>query len=428
MDLKVTAENYCAIVVKIEKVYPLKNCDNVVGTKILGNQIIVSNQTSVGLIGLYFPTGSKLSEDYIKNNNLFRDSQLNLDGEKKGFFEKNCRVKAVLFRKHESNGFFMPLTSLSYLGVDLSKFKVGDQFNEIDGVEISTKYLPTEKRASNAVSSLEKMGIVENQFQLHGNTQEFANRLDYIELDSVISVTVKIHGTSAVFGKVLGYNRLSIWQKIKQFFGEKYPKLKYMPVAASRSTIKNPLKKLNGFDLWCDNANKLLGDITDGTLVYGEIVGHFPDGKFIQKNYDYKLAKDKYDFYAYKIVKVDQEGKKNILSWEEMAELLSDTNIKTVPLRFYGKAIDLAREFGCEPNTDEELQECLMQNLKKEIEILEPLCKLKVPREGYVIRIENSSLRPAFKLKSFLFKKMEDENLDNGIIDIETELASVKSN
>lgn len=423
MNLKVTKENYCATIVQIGETYSLPNCDNVVGVQLFGNQVIVPKDTPSGMVGVYFPTGSRLSADYIKHNNLSREPELNLDGEKKGYFEKNNRVKAVLFRKQESNGFFMPLSSLAYLGVKLTAFKVGDQFNTVDGVEVVTKYIPVAgSKASNAADSLAKMNVVDGQFELHRDTKEFAQKLDYLELDSIISVTIKLHGTSAVAGQVLAYVDLSLWQKIQMFFGKKFQKHKYIPIAASRGVIKNPLRKLDGFDLWCDNANKIVPYLfpDTGMLVYGEIVGFYPDGKLIQKGYDYKCANNTYNFYVYRVVKVTPDGKKTELGWPEIEDLFNGL-VKIVPSRFYGRAIDLARQFGCEPTTNEELRECLLKHLKTEIEILEPLCNNVVPREGYVIRVENITAKPAFKLRSFLFKKREDEDLDKGEIDIETQ-------
>jgi hypothetical protein len=411
MKLKITKENYCATIVQIGETYVLPNCDNVVGTQFYGNQVIVPKDTPTGEVGVYFPTGSRLSADYIKHNNLSRDPELNLDGEKKGYFEKTGRVKAVLFRKQESNGFFMPISSLQYLGVNVKEFKVGDQFNTVDGIEVVTKYVPVAGtgKASNAADSLEKMGVLDGQFDLHRDTKEFGKNIDYVTLDSIISVTVKFHGTSAVVGKVLAHNKLSFWEKIQRFFGKCYPKTKFIPIAASRGVIKNPLRKLNGFDLWCDNANRIvphLYDLTNmGMLVYGEIVGYYPDGKLIQKGYDYKCGENQYDFYIYRVVRVTSTGQKIELDFYEIHKMFKNI-AKIVPIRFEGKAIDLAREFGCEPTTNEELQQCLLNNLKKEIEILEPLCDNVVPREDYVVRIENNmTSRPAFKLRSFMFKK-----------------------
>lgn len=421
MKLTITKENYCATIVKIDNVYELPNCDNVVGTQFFGNQVIVPKNTATGTVGVYFPTGSRLSPDYIKYNNLSRNPELNLDGGKKGYFEPNNRVKAVLFRKQESNGFFMPLDSLSYLKVNLNEFKIGDQFNLVNGVEVVTKYVPVAgTKKGNAADSLEKMGVLDGQFELHRDTKEFAQKLDHIELDSIISVTVKIHGTSAVVGKVLAHNQLTFFEKIKKFFGKSYPKTKYVPIAASRGVIKNPSRKLDTFDLWCDNANKILPLIPNEICVYGEIAGFYPDGKLIQKGYDYKCDDNKYDFYVYRVVRVTSTGQKIELNLTEIQDMFEGL-VKIVPIRFHGPAITLAREFGCEPTTNEELRECLLKNLKQEIEIQEPLCNNKVPREGYVIRVENHTQKPAFKLRSFLFKAQEDKDLDSGIIDIETQ-------
>lgn len=779
MKLTITKENYCGTVVQIGETYPLKDCDNVVGTKFFTNQVVVPKDTPKGEVGVYFPAGCKLSDDFIKYNNLSRYPELNVDGEKKGYFEKNNRVKAVLFRKHESNGFYMPLHCLAYLNVDLSKLKIGDRFNEINDVEIVTKYLPTKGKASNAASSLETLGVVDGEFELHRDTKHFAQNVNALTLESEISVTIKMHGclpakqtitmadgtlkkikdvkvgdyvlgydhsknqavstkvlntfingktkewvkitkksvinnngkikknlvvtknhklyvknkgyidfsqycigdvifsqrldynldeirksiltgillgdgyldvhnatkwaisyghkidhecyidyinqvlsnfstqhkririsgygttmidsrtkhsntintnfndwlvngkkiipnnlvldkyvlafwymddgnlghtglqedrvnfaicgfndldcqnlnlalkaygfnnytfykdskgynrlrlnasdakklfndichlmpdcmqyklpkeyrnkfvnytldecimtnyveesilekievvssdyigrftkkydietdthnffagdilvhnSSAVVSKVLANRKLSLIEKIKKFFGFAVQTQHYIGLAASRGVIKDPMN-FDGFDLWVDNANKILPFIGNGTSVYGEIVGFYPDGKLIQKNYDYGCENGNYDFYVYRVVHVGESGHRTEIPLSQF-KLYFKNDPKIVPIRFQGLAIDLAKEFGCNPQTDEELQQCILNGLKNEIEVFEPLCKNKVPREGYVIRIENSPSKPALKLKSFLFTKWEDEQMDKGEVDVETE-------
>ena len=422
MNLATNKENYCGTIVKITELYPLKDCDNVVGTKIFGSQVIIPRGTPLNEMGVYFPAGSKLSDDFIKYNNLSRYPELNVDGEKKGYFEKNNRVKAVLFRKQESNGFYMPLHCLSYLlsQQDLNSFKVGQTFNEIDGVEVVTKYLPTKGKSYNASTTLESLGVVDGEFALHRDTKHFAQNLSYITMDSKISVTLKHHGTSAVVGKVLANKKLSIVEKIKKFFGFAVQTQHHIGIAASRGVIKNPSKKIEGFDLWVDNANKILPNINNGTSVYGEIVGYYPDGKLIQKGYDYGCNQGEYEFYVYRVVRNTNLGAKLEVPYDQL-KLYFKNDVKTVPVRFSGMAVDLAKEFGCDPQTDEELQQCLFNGLKNEIEIFEPTCKNKVPREGYVVRVENSPSKPAFKMKSFLFLKYEDEQMDKGDVDVETE-------
>ena len=55
------------------------------------------------------------------------------------------------------------------------------------------------------------------------------------------------------------------------------------------------------------------------------------------------------------------------------------------------------------------------------MEMDEPLCKNKVPREGVVIRIDNDPLKQAFKLKTDYFYGRESKMVDNGEVDIEME-------
>src|SRR4051794_34405064 len=89
--------NYCAKVVQVGNVYPLAKCDNIAGTMIFGSQVIVSKDTKEGDIGLFFPVGTALSQEFISNNNLYRKAEYgNLDPEAKGgFFEQHGRVRCM---------------------------------------------------------------------------------------------------------------------------------------------------------------------------------------------------------------------------------------------------------------------------------------------------------------------------------------------
>jgi hypothetical protein len=53
------------------------------------------------------------------------------------------------------------------------------------------------------------------------------------------------------------------------------------------------------------------------------------------------------------------------------------------------------------------------------MEELEPMCKIKVPREGIVIRIDDDPTNEAFKLKCVRFLGLEKEAMDKGEVDIE---------
>jgi hypothetical protein len=79
-----------------------------------------------------------------------------------------------------------------------------------------------------------------------------------------------------------------------------------------------------------------------------------------------------------------------------------------------------------EIDTSNHWHENVLQALKNDkehfnMEMDEPLCKNKVPREGVVIRIDNDPLKQAFKLKTDYFYGRESKMVDNGEVDIEME-------
>ena len=133
--------NYSAIVVEIKTIVPLANCNNVQGAIILNNQVIVDKSTKVGDIGLFFGVENQLSKEFLSANNLYRDAELNVDKTKKGYFDENGRVRCQKFVKHDSEGFYIPLNSLEFTGIDINELNIGDEFDEINDIEICRKYV-----------------------------------------------------------------------------------------------------------------------------------------------------------------------------------------------------------------------------------------------------------------------------------------------
>ena len=109
--------DYCATVVAIKTKVQLPKCDNVVAAMIFGNSVIVGKDTPEGEVGLFFPVETQLSHEFLSKNNLYRHQELNADQEKKGYFEDSRRIRAVKFRGYPSEGFFIPIESLTNLGL-----------------------------------------------------------------------------------------------------------------------------------------------------------------------------------------------------------------------------------------------------------------------------------------------------------------------
>jgi hypothetical protein len=58
-------ENYCATIVEVKNIIPLVNCDNVVHTNIFGNLVVVSKDTKVGDVGIFFPPETQISKNFL---------------------------------------------------------------------------------------------------------------------------------------------------------------------------------------------------------------------------------------------------------------------------------------------------------------------------------------------------------------------------
>lgn len=93
-----------------------------------------------------------------------------------------------------------------------------------------------------------------------------------------------------------------------------------------------------------------------------------------------------------------------------------------IPVLYSGKLKDLYPEIPTD-NLDKWHEEVLaaMKADKEHLgmELDEPLCKNKVPREGICVRIEHDVRPRNFKLKCVKFLAKESKNIDSGQVDSE---------
>jgi hypothetical protein len=134
------------------------------------------------------------------------------------------------------------------------------------------------------------------KFPNYKNVQGMFNEFDEVE------VSRKLHGTNSRYG-IVRKSKLSIWDKVKRFFGYKWVDFEY--VYGSHNVEKG--SDSQGFydtDVWRTIAEKhnireklwdffkltkTLYNTKDGIVIYGEIYG-----PGIQKNYDYGLTELEY--------------------------------------------------------------------------------------------------------------------------------------
>lgn len=214
-------------------------------TTVFGNDCLVSKNTNTDLLYLFFPAETILSPSFLAFNNLYRHSEKNTDPSSKGFFEDSGRVKALKFKGVISTGFVIPVDSLKgIIGNSYSKLVQGDEFNEIDGIEIGRKYVkPVQVSGGKGGKATRKLvrfdKMIPNQFRFHESTANFYKFMETLNPNGEAVITNKLHGTSAVFANVLVNRKLSLWEKISRFFGAKVQETEYDLLYSSRTVLKN---------------------------------------------------------------------------------------------------------------------------------------------------------------------------------------------
>lgn len=407
--------NYSAMVVQIHALNDLERLDRLKGFSVAGMQALVSLDNKVGDIGVLFPAESQLSLDYAAKNNLHRNSELN-EVDEKGYLEDSRRVKAIKFQGNKSTALFMPLGSLSYLGIDVSELNVGDSFTHINGTEVCRKYeIQDRQSGSNKTrGKTKKWTRIDNKtFPEHWDTDNFFRCSNNYHEDDNIVVTQKVHGTSARFTNQVVSRKLNWFEKLLEHFGVSISNVEYDTLAGSRRVIKDvKCDKVNdhfySVDLWNEWLSKIEHIIPKNYVLYGEIVGYIGTNKSIQKNYTYDCVEGQNKLYIYRITVVNEDGVALDLSWDQVVEFCHNNGLDYVPELWRGKFSDF--------NVDEWLNVGYNKlGFSKAI----PLCDSSPCDEGVCVRREG--ITPyVTKAKSPDFLVHETKQIDSGNVDTES--------
>lgn len=419
LNIKENSKNYTCSVVEIDKIFPIENADRVQRCIVNGNDIIISKDVKVGDKMLYFCSGTKLNADYCKWNNLLTDKEQNNDKTKVGYIShKQFRVKAVKLRGIISDGILLPLDSLDAFHLDFKKgLKVGDEFTDIDNYSICEKYFVPVKNSNPGEKATKKLGIriqdiiIKNQFKFHTDTGHFVKNLNKFDLESEIIITRKIHGSSLILANVLINKKLSVKERIFNFFGANIPKSEYgivwssgkpkskLPkgVESNTNKWKTPNSSYYVSDIWARAYKEIGNKIEKGVSIYAEIVGKGIQGDLFTYNQDYGI-------YIYRITQTSVDGNIVEFSWEQVNNYCKKYGLNHVEEYFVGKIKELVV-------SDEDLLSYLQQ---KYLNKSYPDCKID---EGICIRLRKTD--EIFKLKSPNFIKMESDLQEQEVENIE---------
>lgn len=420
--------DYRAFVAKIERTVPIEKADKIHIAFVMGESVIVSKDWNEGTVGLFFPAETQLSEEFCKQNNLFRDSSMNADPEQKGFFEPTRRVRCQKFLGVASEGFFCGLSSLDWTGFDVSKLKVGDSFVELNGKEICKKYVRARNSRVSGGPNRQKSERVSRKhfvpdFHEHTDTGQFKYNLHKLRKGDLISIQAKGHGTSGRSGILPVEKPLTKFQTfVNKLFKDKYkPIWQYEEVVGTRRVVLDDPRKV-GFhgseQFRFDVHKKIAPFLKGGMTVYYEIVGYANDKpimakhsleKFKDKKYTKKYGKEivyKYgcvegtcDFYIYRITFTTVAGDTLDFTQSQLVAWCQQRGLK--------HALDVVEPFVYDGD-EQKLRELVEELTERPDKLTEDYRDPSIISEGVVVRVDRDTLTPLFlKSKSFVFKVCE---------------------
>lgn len=377
-----------------------------------------------------------------------------------GFFNKTGRVRSIRLGGVASKGYLFTLEELAKYNpkvkdINLEEY-LGQDFDTVDGELFVKAYVPFVPEKRTKTSSAEKRNkkivrfdrMIEGEFSFNYDSLLLPKYIHKIKPTDSVAITVKIHGTSFVCGKVHVKTpiKLPFMQRMRNKFIDltglfkKYRvidyKIEYGNVTSSRNVIKN--KYINkdvtdgyySVDIWGEYGELIYPYLSEGMTLYGEIFGYLTNNtKMIQKQYDYGCEVGTNKLMPYRITTSLPDGGKYEWNVEEVKDwtekLIKEhpeiaDRIHVIDLLYHGTLADLYPTLSLTEHWNENVLEEL-RNDKKHfgMEKDEPLCENKVPREGICIRINDDETNENFKLKCQKFYDREKKLIDEGEVDVE---------
>lgn len=367
-----------------------------------------------------------------------------------GFFNKYGRVRCITLKNTPSFGFLFEVESMAKFNpgikdVNLENY-LNKDFDTVDGELFVKAYVPPVKpenvRKSKDAKRTKKLSrfdrLVEGEMRFHYDTGQLQKCIGLMDPDKPVTISVKVHGTSSIIGKVHVKNPLpmawpkKVWNKLidlvnlsdKIKFKYDYT-VDFGPVYCSRTVVKNQYinQEVTGgyynVDIWSEYGDILYPYLDNGMTVYSEIAGYLTGCQtMIQKQYAYGCQPGENFIMPYRISTMNEEGVRSewnvqdVYDWtvkliDRMKEA-GDENwkrIHPIDILYHGTLGDLYPEV----DEDNHWHENILDKLKNDkehfgMEDYEPMCTdCKVPREGIVLRIDDDPINEAFKLKTTSF-------------------------
>jgi RNA ligase (TIGR02306 family) len=312
--------NSVCYVARINEIKPIEGADNIELAIVGGWNCIVQK-------GLYIAGGLVVvaTTDAVIPQDL--SDVLNVTN----YLRKGQRVRTVKLRGVYSECLIIPL--MHVLKGDINTFKEGKDMMDLMSIY---KYEPPVKQIQ--LASGRKIRYQDNpNFHIYYKFPNLKNVPGMFNENDLVEITRKIHGTNARYG-IVRKNKLSILDKIKKFFGNKW--IEYEYVYGSHNVEKG--SDSQGFydtDVWATiseqfNIKNKLWDyakeigyelLGEGVILYGEIFG-----AGIQKGYDYGLNEISFCGFDFKVNGGYQT------TYDAWNIITKELELPYVPILYYG--------------------------------------------------------------------------------------------
>jgi hypothetical protein len=408
---------YCGYIVKVKELRKHENADRLQIATFFGNDTVVSLDTNVGDMGIYFPTDGKLGEKYAEVNKLTRTQG--------GYLEDDKRhIKSIKLRGEKSDGLFMPITSLEKF-VKVDTLKEGDTVTTLGGTLICEKYIPKGKQKQSEPTPKQGKKKKDKEafpfFEQHIDTSQFAYNLGQFKEGDLVYITLKLHGTSQRTAHTVKKKQPNF---LKRMLGIKSKKT-WEYVSGTRRVTLNDFG--GGFygsnEFRKQHHDFFVGKLQKGEEVFYEVVGYSKDDQLIMPECDNKKTKDKEfikqfgdktrftygcgmgesQVYVYRMTMTNEDGHTVEYPTELVKLRCEQMGANFVPI--FDKFIFTT-------------QEDLLERVHKFENGEDPIGKTHI-REGVIVRIENREKFTALKQKNFNFKVLEGIIKSEDVLDME---------
>jgi tRNA-binding EMAP/Myf-like protein len=412
MKFAKTSEN-CCVVTELKNVRKHPNADKLMIATVLGESIIVGLDSKENDKVLYFDSNLYITPEYCSPNNLYSHAELNKDVQKKGFFGNNGRVRPVNLRGEKSYGFVASIDSLGVVTntkIEDKDFPLGLEFNIVNDIKICDKYVvvTSNKGSSNTPKLKKKDRIRTNMFPEHWDTKQLKREIDKIPGNQVVTLELKVHGTSGRIGNVLAIKYLNPIQRLLNKFGMDINTTSRMLMNGTRRVNLTRSKNVKSFykgDMRDVVFNKVKDNVRENEQLYFEIAGYDTNGSAVQKDFPYGCKQGEHIVILYRITINTSDGKVYDMSRDYVYRRAEELGLQ---------APHVFEKYYYDGNIDK-----LMEKVNSYTDGPDPIDPTHI-REGVVVWFMTKEGNwSCLKNKSFEFLKKEDAQKEANIVDIE---------